>query len=753
MARAARIAVRILQLAAVLAASALLVSSILVPVPLVADRAVALVDETILDVPPLPPPADHPPLALTSYMVATDGTFLAELHGPVHRVQVALSDIPAITRQAVIATEDASFYEHRGVDHRAIVRAAITNYRAGEIEEGASTITQQYVRAILLSREQTLERKITEAVWAVDLERQLTKDEILERYLNTAYFGNGVYGIGTASEFYFSRHISDLGLAESALLAGLIRGPERYNPLRNPDAARIRRDIVLSQMVANGFITAEQGRDARTRDLGLTIREEPDPVEPFFVEWVKRVAYHPAIDLQPELQTALGADPDERLRRVLEGGVTLVTTLDPVLDRHADNTLGAWLTDPVSDPLGGLVTLEAADGAIRAMAVGPKRFGDCPPEQRECEVSKVYPLVPGGGGRLGRQPGSAFKPFVAAAALSQGVPPGWETTTESGEPVPGCGTEREPYAPHNYSRADRGPRDMYSATQASVNVYFVKLARAVGVSQVRDVARRLGIEHSPNLDEFGENSCSIALGTANVYPLEMAAAYATIANDGVRCRPYVVARVEDRDGAVLYEHQPDCEQAIDPSVAHRLTDILQGPPSSAGTAPVVGRTLGRPVAGKTGTTSDWRDAWFVGFVPQYATAAWVGYELPTCPPGRRVGCGRMLSVEAGGRTWRRVTGGSIPAHMWADYMALAVRDLPVRGFPDPGPVAHATVPKVVGTSQDAAVEVLQRHGFQVRLRPASRRAAAGTVVQQRPQAGTAVERGSLVVIDVSDGSG
>ncbi|MBW3560918.1 MAG: transglycosylase domain-containing protein [Actinobacteria bacterium] len=672
----------LVRLIAVIAVMAVTVGVALLPTVVAADSAVASLDREMFDVPPLPDDFEAP--AETSFVYAADGSELDRLHGPQNRVHVPLTRIPEVTRQAVVATEDAGFHQHNGVDHRAILRAAVANARAGAVEAGASTITQQYVRNVLLASyrtddggfEKSLARKVHEAAWAVALEEQLSKDEILERYLNTAYFGNGVYGIGTAARYYFGRDVSELDAARSALLAGLIRAPELNDPIEHPDSARGRRDIVLRQMRIAGFLTAGQMSVAQDAPLGLDVQAEGEREEPFLVEWVKRVAFDPSVELQPEVQQALGPDKEARQRAVFEGGLRIHTTVEPAKLRQATAALRSYLEQPEEDPLGGVVSVEPGTGAVRSVAVGPKSFGECPEGQRTCDVTKVYPIVPGGGG-TGRPPGSSFKAVVMAAALADGVTPAWAATARSGEEIDGCHDEDGTYDPENYDGANFGRIEMATAAQNSVNVYFVKLAREIGVPTVAEMAADLGIRNTdPPLEDFGPSSCSVALGTVSVYPLEMATAYAAFANGGVRCDPHVISRIEDRQGNVLYEHEPTCERVLDEDQAAWLAELLQGPPSRGGTAPYVGATLGRPVAGKTGTTTDWKDAWFVGFVPQLATAAWVGYETPV----------EMFGVEAGGTTWPKVTGGSIPARIWADYMVAALEGVDVEDFPDAPPI-------------------------------------------------------------------
>lgn len=748
---------RLILLLAVVAITAALASMLVLPSAVAVDRLVGEVGQGLFDVPPLPeelsPPAEN------SLVLAADGeTVLAELSGVESRVLVDLADVPQVTQDAVIATEDAAFWSHNGVNHRAIVRAALANVESGGISQGGSTITQQYVRNLpdIELTERTLDRKIKEAIWAVQLEERLSKEEILEGYLNEVYLGEGVYGIGTAARYYFDRDVSDLTLAQSALLAGMIRSPEHNNPVDDPEAARARRDIVLDQMARLGMITPREAAEAQRQPVETDIQPRNGPAEPFFVEWVKRIAYDVDVDLQRDVQAVLGDDPQARRDAVFKGGLVIHTTLDPRLQDAADATIAEYLDDPLDDPLASIVTVEPGTGAVKAMAVGPKDFDECPEGRAVCEHTKVIPAVPGAGSIEGRQPGSSFKPFVIAAALEEGFSPGWTAETTSGQPIDGCtGPGGGAYRPVNYAGGGGGYLDMYEAVKRSSNVYHVKLAQAVGVEAVREMAARLGIEHSPNLDEehFGPRSCSIALGTANVFPLEMANAYATLANGGTRCEPYAIARITDRRGNLLYQHENDCVEVLEEGIADRVTDILQGSPTPGGTAGYIRGQLGRQVAGKTGTTNDFKDAWFVGYVPQLATAAWVGYEYPTCSDVVEIGCGSLFGVEAGGVVYERVTGGGVPGRMWVQYMEQALDGVPVETFETPPPIPMARVPDVVGMDEDGARAALEAKDFRAIATTVTYWAPAGTVVAQSPPGGGEAWVGSIVQIRISDGTG
>jgi penicillin-binding protein 1A len=635
-------------------ASGLLLSLPFTPLLLLVDRVLGTTRAEVLDHPPLPDAL--PPAAETSVIRASDGSRLAEVSGPVRREIVPFDAIPAVVVQAVVATEDARFFEHEGVDHRSMVRAAGRNVVAGSIEEGASTITQQLVRLTLLDRVQTFERKVQEVVWAVELEERLTKEEILERYLNAVYLGEGVYGVATAARHYFSRPLDDLTLGEAALLAGTIRAPALTNPVADPEAAMLRRDVVIEQLRGLGWVTDEEADRAREEPLRLDV-QRPERVQPFWDDLVSRLLHDPGLDLQAGVQDAVGRTPDERFRRLHEGGLTIETTLDPALQDHAEATLAAHLDDPAAHPLASLLAVEHATGAVRALAVGPRDFGVCADDDEPCARTQVNPAVPGAGS-AGRQPGSAFKPFVVAAALEQGIDLDLTYDAPSGEPIEGCGIGEE-YAPRNFRDEDQEELTLAEALARSSNVYFAKLARDVGIPAVVESALRHGVTHSPTLRDFEEGMCSLGLGAARVYPLDLAVGYGVWANHGERCEPHLIERILDRHGDVLYEHRPTCVEVVDPEVARQVRALLRTPVGPDGTAPFVGEVLGEGAVGKTGTTNAHVDAWFVGSAGPLTTAVWVGFER----------AGPMEDLVIGGEEVEAVTGSAVPAPVFADFHA------------------------------------------------------------------------------------
>ncbi len=774
------LAARLLLLILVIGGVGALLGSLVVPAAVAVNGVVTSVDTSVFDIPPLP---DVEPPPENTKIFASDGTELAEIYYEEQRVPVTIGQVPEVTQDAVVATEDAAFWEHHGVNHRAILRAALANVRAGGIAQGASTITQQYVKNTYLTTDRTLNRKLKEALYAVEVEKRLSKSEILERYLNQTYFGSGVYGIGTAAQHYFDKDVSDLDLPESALLAGIIRSPESNNPEKHPEAALERRNIVLDQMAEQGLVSQAQAERAKNTSLGLQIRENPPPEQPFFVQWVTRLLQNEStaegLGTQVDALRAMGATPEERIRTVFQGGLRIYTTIDPEFQADAKTALDDHLIpetdDPVARqraiaeaPMGAIVSVEPGSGAIRTMAVGPKTYGDCEEPigyddagRALCDKTKFNPVVPAdaGGARVGRQPGSSFKPYLITAALEAGIPPGWQIDATGPQTIPGC-DNGGPWRVNN--SGGNGLRDMYSGVKASSNVFHARLIKEVGPEKVVEMAHRLGIRSDIPA------ACAIALGAAEVFPLEHAAAYATFANRGEYCAPYAIERIEDRQGHLIYQHTKDCKQVVDQDIIDRVVDIMKGPVSPGGTAPVA--NLGRwPTRGKTGTTNDYIDAWFVGYVKQLATAAWIGYEngtshFDTLDDARKI-CGSTVTepaciekrylrnVRIGGSYYSRVYGGTITAPMWKEYMSAAVERYEPEGFPDPGPMPYATVPNLLNAGSVASARsIAEEARLHLQVKQIPHWKPAGTFVSQDPPAGSRVPAGRAIVLQVSDGT-
>ncbi|MCX8007792.1 MAG: PBP1A family penicillin-binding protein [Coriobacteriia bacterium] len=646
-------------------------------------------------------------VAQTTRIYSADGKLLANLYLE-NRQVVPLAKISPHLQKAIVAVEDERFWTHKGFDTIGIVRAAITNLRAGGVQEGASTITQQIVRNTVLADERfdiSLRRKAREAYLAYQLEKRMSKTDILGMYLNTVYFGEGAYGAESASLTFFGKHASDLTIAEAALLAGLPQGPSRLNPYTNPDAAYARRQWVLKRMFETGAITSQEYEAAKQEPVVL--KRAPQVAEtgvyqaPYFVAHVKKI-------LQEKYGTAL----------VFKGGLTVYTTLDTRTQTLAENAVRNVLDRP-GDPDAALVAIDPDTGYIKALVGG-----------RDWETNKFNFAT-----QAHRQAGSAFKVFTLVTALEEGMPP--HRMLDSSSPAV-IKTGGKPWVVDNAEGHGRGYITLQAATVGSVNTCYARLIKELGAEKVIKTAKRMGIT-SP-LKPY----LSVTLGTQGVTPLEMASAFGTLAANGRHFPPVAVTKIKDANGKVIFEAKPEGRQAISHSIAFAATKILKGVISS-GTA--TRARIGRPAAGKTGTTQDYRDAWFVGYTPDLVCAVWMGYT-PERP---------MRNVHG-----RRVFGGTFPAQIWHDFMIEALKGTPVRDFtPAPAPkytwkkdwdVPDTKVPSVVGMTESAAKKALEDAKFVVKIAYAySSTVPSGTVISQSPAAGSKLAPGETVTIVVSKG--
>lgn len=584
----------------------------------------------------------------TTIIFDRNGKQITKLFAEQNRTDVPLEQIPAQLRQAVIATEDQRFYEHQGVDPLGILRALWVDITRPNVLHGGSTITQQYVKIAIVTPERTLKRKLMEAMLAYRLEKNFSKDEILALYLNTIYFGHGAYGVQTAAQTYFGRNVGDLTLGECAMLAGVIKSPGRYSPFLDPEAAKNRRATVLSQMVEQGFADGAAAEAAKAEPLALAEPKTFSSQAPYFVEYVKQI-----------LTETYGAD------MVYRGGLRVKTSLDLTMQAAAEKAIKNAL-NKASDPSAALVAIDPATGEIRAMVGG-----------RDFKTQQYNVAVQGH-----RQPGSAFKPFVLVTALMNEVSP--EQTYESGPrsfKVPGGQTWKVTGA----SGGRKGPMRLREATEKSVNSVFAALILDVGADATVETAKKLGITTDVTPVP------AIALGglEKGVTPLEMASAYGTLGNGGVKVSPHAILQVSNASG-VLESAKPTSVQAIPANVAYLVTDILKGVISKGtGTA----AKIGRPAAGKTGTTQQYRDAWFVGYTPDLVASVWVGYADSQK---------EMTSVHG-----RKVTGGSFPAEIWADFMKVSLAKTKKTEFSKPSGLASA---KICLESGQAAGEYCTKTG-------------------------------------------
>ena len=585
--------------------------------------------------------ADTPPLDTlkpidkgeVSTIYAADGSRLGVIQNDSLREEVSLEEIPKTLQHATVAIEDESFYEHDGVDYQAIARAAIENIEAGEIKQGGSTITQQLARNLYIQKpEDTLERKVQEAKLAEEMEQEHSKDWILEQYLNTASYGtnNGrtAVGVEAASQVYFNKHVSELNLWEAALLAGMPQAPSEYNPFDSPEAAFDRRNTVLRKMYEQGYISLEEEQNALKNALGLERGYRYETIrEPYFFNYV-----------EAELIEDYGVNT------VRQGGLKVYTTINPQLQSVAEQAVANGVA-PLGGPTGALVSTEVETGNIVAMASSGEF------------VERNFNLAAQGH----RQPGSAFKPYALAEAISQGVDP--DSTYYSGaSPVTlSMGQYAEPWVVNNSSEASSGTLSLTDATTHSTNAVYAQLALDLGPENIADMAHDLGIT-SPLDGNPAETIGGLRVG---VSPLEMSNAYATFGNGGMHNPATAIAEVEFPNGDVVEPEQPAPNRALTEGEAYEVTRVLQTVvDSGTGTAANYGCS---DIAGKTGTTDENTDAWFVGFTPHLSTAVWIGY------PDDRTSLGSSAF------------GGTYSAPIWNEFMSVADPDCASFEVPDEMP--------------------------------------------------------------------
>lgn len=515
------------------------------------------------------------------------GELIDSFHGGQNRHIVRLKDISPNMVQAAIAIEDKRFYRHFGVDPIGIARASWINLRSMNMEQGASTLTQQLARNLFLTHEKTWSRKIKEAMHAIQLEMAYSKDDILAMYLNQIYFGHGAYGVQAAAELYFNKNASELSLAESALLAGVMKSWKYYSPHMNFENSKARQKLVLNAMADQGYITAEEAEAAYQEPLNIIpLSEQEPPKAPYFRDYIRTVAVE-----------QLGID--EQLYD--SGGLRVYTTLDLHAQAKAEETIAKYLK-PYEELQVALVSIDPRNGTVKAM-VGGRNYA-------ENQYNRAFAAT--------RQPGSSFKPVLYLAALQQ---EGFSAVTQfvSKPTVFTYDDGRQTYAPKNYAgKYPNRPIDLRYAISRSDNIYAVNTIMQVGADKVIETARSLGI--TAKMDPLP----SLALGTYPVSPFEMASAFATIAAGGVRIEPTAILRIEDPYGRVLYEAKPKAVRAVDERYTYVLTHLMQSVFDDGGTGSRAAKLIKRPVAGKTGTTNT--DAWMVGFTPELATAVWIGYD-------------------------------------------------------------------------------------------------------------------------------
>lgn len=557
----------------------------------------------------------------TTHVYDIKGKHLASIHGEANREVIPLDKISPHLKRAVLAIEDSYFYSHQGVNAPAVARAFTANFNHGRTVEGGSTVTMQLVKNLFLSPKRAFSRKVAEAVLALRLEQIFKKDQILEMYLNQVYWGHNTYGAQTAAASYFGKSASDLNLAESAMMAGLIQSPEALSPFVDLKAATRRQHDVLHRMVELKWITPQEEAAAKKYRIKLgKITSFQTSDMPYVTEAVVQ-----------ELTKKFGRDA------VLKGGMRIQTTIDTKLQRMGEDTARRWIQTlnyqgVYADQM-AIVAVDPRTHFIKAMVGGV--------DYKKSQYNRAMQAL--------RQPGSAFKPFVYYAAFASGRYAPDSTVYDSPVSYP---DGYEYYSPRNYDGTFAGAITIRRALEMSRNVPAVKLGQEIGLNKVVEVVRSIGVK-SP-IDPV----ISLPLGAVDLTPLEMAGAYATFASNGWYSEPTLIAQVTDSSGNVLLDNTPKPRLILDPWASASINEVLQGV-VTRGTA--TSAQIGRPAAGKTGTTSSERDIWFVGYVPQLATAVWVGNDNY-----RQLGYG--------------ATGGHFVAPIWRDFMQQALQDVPVEKF-------------------------------------------------------------------------
>ena len=594
------------------------------------------------------------------------------------RTLTPIGEIPANLKNAFIAIEDVGFYKHWGISPKGILRASLNNLLRRRVAQGGSTITQQLSKTIFLSPERTMVRKIKELIITLELEHNYSKDEILQLYVNQIYLGSGAYGVEAASKIYFSKHVQDLTLGECSLLAGLPRAPNYYSPFTNVDRARNRRSTVLRKMRELKYITKEEEAAADAEPINTEKSSIPTAVAPHFIEYVRQ-----------QLEPIYGNN------MIYHGGLSIYTTLDVNAQRAAERSMEdalsnfdkerspyliALSTPSVMDGTstmkvqGALVAIDPKTGGIRAL-VGGRDF-------RKSQFNRAI--------QAKRQPGSSFKTFVYTAAIDNGFSPvsvlddspriytydgiNWNlasNTTDYLTTVPKEDREdpMKVWFPQNYANKYYGKVLLRTAIEHSLNVCAVQVLEKIKPAKAVEYARRMGIKSRlmPTL--------SMALGASEVPVIEMVSAFGVLASGGIRTEPYAIVRVEDKDGRILEENMPQETEALSPQLCFVMTNLLKGV-VQRGTG-VAASWLGRPCAGKTGTTNDFSDAWFIGYTPQLVAGVWVGYDNMK-PLGDKI------------------TGGRIACPIWASFMSGALKDEPVLNFSPPDGVVFALIDSKTG---------------------------------------------------------
>jgi penicillin-binding protein 1A len=600
---------------------------VLLVVLFVAGSVAGIVAAYSRNLPDISRMADYQP-ARSTRIYARDGSLLATLYKE-NRIWVPISKIPPVVREAFIANEDHNFYYHHGVDFGGIIRAAFSDLTHHHIEQGASTITQQLARGLFLTDQQTISRKIQEALLAMEIERYYTKDEILERYLNLIYLGSGAYGVDAAAHTYFGRSVDKLTVGQAAMLAGLVAAPSDYSPYVSRELARERQRHVLDRMVDSRYITSAQADEAYNAPLELA-GERPAGLQGYNAPWFTTFAIN-------RLEHTFGK------QATYEGGLQVYTTVDPRMQKLAQDEVDWGINqaklEGIGADQGALVAIRPSTGEILAM-IGGTHFS------LDNQFNRAW--------QAHRQPGSSFKLYVYTAAIDNGMP---ASTIIDDSPVSYPDGTGGTWQVHNDDNSYMGAISLRVALAQSRNVVAVKLLQQIGVDRVIQYAHRMGVQSTlePNL--------SLALGTSVITPLDQATGYATIANQGVHIPASPFRVVKDSLGNVVLDNTyPEQTEVVSAGTAYIVTTMLEDVINHGTGYP--NAIIGRPAAGKTGTTSDFRDAWFVGFTPDLVTAVWIGNDNY--------------------HPMNESYGGDVPARIWAKFMKGALVNVAKHDFVYPG---------------------------------------------------------------------
>lgn len=707
-----------------------------------------------------------PDLSRVSRVYADTGEVLAELHDGRNSEPIPYAEVPEVVVHAILAAEDAAYFEHDGIDFSAIAKAALDDLIYDQTR-GGSTITQQVVKNAFVGNEISIRRKINEAFVAAELERRFPKERILEYYMNSVYFGSGAYGVKTAAEEFFDKPLDRLQIHEAATLAVMVRNPSLYNPRRRPEIVIERRNDVINQMLEEGWITQPQANRALDEPIGVVDTPPRRGLADHVVAEVRRELLN-----SPEFDF-LGDSYDERKRTIFGcpaddvkceggGGLQIYTTIDLTMQQEANSILNEWLPlAPYEEnlkacakifpdfeenqdyyatyaethscqPTGAIAMVDNKSGAVKVMASG-----------LDFEFSQFDLAIQGR-----RNPGSAFKAISLAAALEQGITMGDRYAGVDPTEIK-CDFICSPngtnvWTVHNANRASTGVISVEEATYRSVNTVYAQISRDTGPENIVDMARRMGITES-SLDPV----LSIVLGSSAVSPLEMASAFSNFATNGLHADDYIISQIVNSDGEVIYEHEPNAKQVADPAIFAAARRALVKVPTSSGTAPAANLDGDHPQGGKTGTHQSYLDAWYVGFTPEYSTAVWMGYEAEQIP---------LRDLVIRGQSYSRVFGGSIPAPIWKEFMTFVTDGLPDTQFPgEPDNINKylipppTKVPTVVSLAEDDAVDALYEARLNVNVEEIASLEPEGIVVRQSIEPGSTVQQGTTVTISVSTG--